>query len=59
MRMPVERVHWEVAVLSVLNGELFLEVLKGIERVRSIQVFVVLAVAALDFAVINQCLLRT
>ena len=50
-REPVERAHGEVVVLSVPNGELLLEVLKGIKLMRSIEVFVIFPVAALDLAV--------
>ena len=42
----------EVVVLSLPDGELFLEVREGIELVRSIELLVVLAVTALDLAIV-------
>ena len=52
-RAPAERAHREVIVLSVPNSELFLEVLKRIELVRSIEVFVIFSMAALDLTVVS------
>ena len=52
-RPPTERAHREEVVIpAVITPELGREVLKGIERVRGVKAFVVLAVAALDLAVV-------
>ena len=51
--MPVERTHGEIVVFSVPDRELLLEVLKGIEFMGSVKVFVVLTVASLDLTVVS------
>ena len=53
-RVPVERTHREIVVFSVPDGKLFLEVLKGIELVRSIEILIVFAVATLDLTVVTR-----
>ena len=54
-RAPVEGTHREVVVFVLPYGELLAEVVKGIELVRSVEVFIVLAMAALDLAVMARC----
>ena len=49
---PVERTDGEIIVLSLSFGELDLEVGEGIELVGCIILLVVLAVAALDLAIV-------
>ena len=51
--MPAEGTHREVIVFSVPDSELLLVVVKGKELVVGIEVFIVLAVAALDLAVVS------
>ena len=50
---PVEGAHGKTIVLFIPNRTLSLEVIKGIELVRGIEVFVVLAVAPLDLPVVS------
>ena len=50
--MPVQRAHGEVVIASVVNGKLLFEVLKGMETVGSIKVFVVFSVRTFHFAVV-------
>ena len=52
-RTPVEGAHGKTIVLFIPNRKLSLEVIKGIELVRGIEVFVVLAVAPLDLPVVS------
>lgn len=52
-RAPVEGAHGKTIVLFIPNRKLSLEVIKGIELVRGIEVFVVLAVAPLDLPVVS------
>lgn len=52
-RHPVEWSHGEVAVLPLSYGELFLEISEVIEFVASIELLVVLSVAAFYFAVMS------
>ena len=50
-RAPVEGTHREVVVFSVPDSKLLLVVVEGKELVVGIKVFIVLAMAALDLAV--------
>ena len=50
---PVEGTHGEKIVLSVPDSKLLLEILEGIEAVRSVEILVVLAVAAFNFTVVS------
>ena len=52
-RAPVEGAHGKTIVLFIPNRKLSLEVIKGIDLVRGIEVFVVLAVAPLDLPVVS------
>ncbi len=49
---PVERTRGKTVIVSVPDGELFLEISKGKELVWSIGIFVILAVAAFHLAVV-------
>ena len=51
-RVPVEGTHRKIVVLALTNGELPLEIFKGIELVRSIKLLIVLAVTAFNLAVV-------
>ena len=51
-RLPVKRAHGEMIVGSVPTGELGLVILKGEERVSSVEALVVLTVTAFHFAVV-------
>ena len=53
-RAPVEGTHGEIVVLVLPGGQLFAEVVKGIELVGGVEVFVILPMAALDFAVVSR-----
>ena len=50
---PVKRTHGEIVVVSVPNGKLVFEVIKGKKLMRSIEVFVVLAMTALDLTIVS------
>ena len=52
-RAPAEGTHREVVVFALPDNKLLLVVFKGIELVRGIEVFVVLAVAPLDLPVVS------
>ena len=52
-RAPVERSHGEMIIGSFTNSQLFLEVLERVETVRSIEFFIILAVAAFNLAVMS------
>ena len=51
-RAPAKRTHREIVVFPLPKSKLYLEVLERIELVRGIEIFVVLAVAALNLAVV-------
>lgn len=51
-RKPGERPHGKVIRTAVVNGKLFVEIFEGKERVAGIEPLLVLAVAALDLAVV-------
>ena len=51
-RAPVERTHREIVICPFSYGELLFEVLKRIEAMQSVELFVVLAVTALHFTVV-------
>ena len=50
-RLPVERAHGEIVVLSLPNSKLLGKVIKGIECVAGIEFFIIFPVAALHLAV--------
>ena len=50
--MPIQGTHGEIVVASEMNGKLLFEVLKGMESVGRIEVFVVLSVRTFHFAVV-------
>ena len=52
-RAPVERTHREIVICPFSYGELLFEVLKRIEAMQSVELFVVLAVTALHFTVVR------
>ena len=53
--LPVEGTHWEMVVGTLTDSELLFEILKGIESVRGIELLVIFAVRALDFAIVSGC----
>ena len=52
--MPVQGAHGKVIIASVVNGKLPPEVLKGMETVGSIKVFIVLPVRTFHLAVVSR-----
>ena len=52
-RLPVERAHGEIIVLSLPNSKLLGKVIKGIECVAGIEFFIIFPVAALNFSVVS------
>ena len=50
-RKPVERSHGQVVGTAIMDGKLLCEIVQRIEGVAGIKAFLVLAMAALDFAV--------
>ena len=52
--MPIQGTHGEIVVASEMNGKLLFEVLKGMESVGRIEVFIVLPVGTLHFAVVSR-----
>ena len=52
-RLPVERSHGKIIVLPLTDSELLCEVFEGIEGVASIELFVVLAVTALNLSIVS------
>ena len=55
-RKPFKRPHREVVGAAVVDGKLLCEVIQGKERVRRIEALLILAVAALHFAVVTRCI---
>ena len=51
-RAPIEGPHGEMVVSALTDRELLFEIIKGIETVRSIELFVVFSVRPLDLAVV-------
>ena len=51
-RQPAEGPHGEVVGAAVVDGKLLCEVFERIERVARVEAFLILAVAALDLAVV-------
>jgi len=51
-RKPIERTHGKIVIVSIPNSKLFLEVFKGEELVVSIEILVILTVAAFDLSVV-------
>ena len=45
----------EVCALALSDGELFLEIIKGIELMHSIEFLIILSVTALDLTVVSWC----
>ena len=54
-RVPVWGTHREIIIGSVPDGKLLLVVIEGVELMVGIEVFVVLAMAALNFTVVPRC----
>ena len=52
---PVERSHREIIILPLSYSKLFLKVSKGIKLVRSIEFFIILAMATLHLAIVSGC----
>ena len=55
-RKPAKRSHKEVVGAAVVDGKLLCEVIQGKESVRRIEALLILAVAALHFAVVTRCI---
>ena len=51
-RHPAERPHGQVVGAAVVDGKLLCKVIQGIERAARVEAFLILAVAALDLAVV-------
>lgn len=51
---PIKRAHGEIIVFSAVNSKLLFKVIKRVECVGSIEVFVVFTVRALDLAVVSR-----
>ena len=51
-RAPVEGTHGKMIVSAFTDSELLFEIIKGIEAVRGIEFFVVLAVRSLHLAIV-------
>ena len=49
--MPIQRSHGESIILSVVYGKLIFEIIKGIEFVGCVKVFVILSVGTFNLAV--------
>ena len=54
-RVPKQRTHREIVVLPLTNSKLVFEILEGVEGVRGIELFIILAVTALHFSVVARC----
>ena len=54
-REPVKRTHREIVILALASGKLLFEVIKGVELVYSIKLFIVFAMTAFYFAVVLGC----
>ncbi len=54
-RAPIEGTHGEIVVCALPDCQQLFEVVKGIELVTSIEVFVIFSVAALNLAVMPGC----
>ena len=52
---PIKRAHGEIIVFSAVNSKLLFKVVKRVECVSGIKIFVVFTVAALDLAVMSGC----
>ena len=51
-RLPVERTHGEIVILSLSGGKLLLEVLEAVELAAGIKLFIIFSVAAFDLSVV-------
>ena len=54
-RTPIERTHGKFVVLTLTNSQLFFEVVKGIEFMRSVKLLVVFSVAEFHLSVMEGC----
>lgn len=54
-RASVERTHREIIVFSIPDSKLFLEGFKGEKLVVSVEILVILTMAAFDLAVVPWC----
>ena len=55
-RAPIEWTHRDFVVSILPRGELLLKILKRIELVRSVKIFVVFSMAAFNFPVVSGCI---
>ena len=53
-RKPAKRPHGEVVGAAVVDSELHCKVIQGVEAVAGVKAFLILAVAALHFAVVSR-----
>ena len=53
-RKPVKRPHGQVVGTAIVDSKLLCEIVQRIEGVAGIKVFLLLAMAALDFAVMSR-----
>jgi hypothetical protein len=49
--VPVKGTHGEIIISTLADSQLFLEIIKGIERMGGIEFLVVLSVATLNLAI--------
>ena len=54
-RLPVERPHGEVVVLTLSDSKLFLKIRKIIELMASIKFLIIFSMAAFYFAIVSGC----
>jgi hypothetical protein len=52
--VPVKGTHGEIIISTLADGQLFLEIIKGIERMGGIEFLVILPVAALNLSIMTR-----
>ena len=55
-RLPVEWSHGEAVILAFTDCQLLRKIIKGVERVAGVELFIVLPVAAFYFPVVPGCI---
>ena len=51
---PIKRAHGEIIVFSAVNSKLLFKVIKRVECVSGIKIFIIFAVRALNLAVVSR-----
>ena len=54
-RTPVKRSHRKIIVLTLANSQLFSEIIKGIELMRSIKFFIIFSVTTFNLTIMSGC----